>query len=491
MIHLRLFKDEIQNIQVHSRVHAMVSERRSILCLLVLVLLHGVSLAASPRYLSVSLDRLINSKAHVDCPPLAYPITSSGNKLPIRKHPCVCPPYCGGTKKTRRDVHGHDRARLTTLLQRSSVPVPPPIPAPAEAPSVTIPDRSGDFLDSPEFVVVVGFGTPTQPSSVMFDTGSDMSWIQCQPCSGYCHPQRDPVFDPARSTTYAVVPCAQPICSLAGSKCNGTTCLYSEDYVDGSSEWKTSGVLSQETLTLSSSSKLSGIPFGCGQQNLGKFGYVDGLLGLGRGQLSLSSHAMADHSFGGTFSYCLPSDNSTTGYLSIGSTPISGHVQYTAMIQKSSYPSLYFVELVSINIGGYILPVPPSIFTSTGTILDSGTILTHLPGQAYTALRDRFKFTMQGSKTAPPQENLDTCYDFAGQSTIFIPAVSLIFSDGAVFDLNFYGILTFPEPTIGCLAFMTRPASTPFSIIGNTQQRSTEVIYNVAAEKIGFVPNSC
>lgn len=366
-------------------------------------------------------------------------------------------------------------------------PAAPPIPA--EAPSVNIPDRSGDFLYSPEFVVVVGFGTPAQPSSVMFDTGSDMSWIQCQPCSGYCHPQHDPVFDPTRSTTYAAVPCGQPLCSHVGSKCNGTTCLYSRDYVDGSSKWSTSGVLSQETLTLTSSTKLSGIPFGCGQQNLGKFGYVDGLLGLGRGQLSLSSQA--DHSFGGTFSYCLPSDNSTTGYLSIGSTPVSGQVQYTAMIQKSSYPSLYFVELVSINIGGYILPVPPSIFTSTGTVLDSGTILTHLPGQAYTALRDRFKFTMQGSKTAPPQENLDTCYDFAGQSAIFIPAVSLIFSDGAVFDLNFYGILIFPQPTIGCLAFMPRPASTPFSIIGNIQQRATEVIYNVAAEKIGFVPNSC
>ncbi|XP_037445105.1 aspartyl protease family protein At5g10770-like [Triticum dicoccoides] len=460
-----------------------MGSERSILCLLVLLLLCGVSLAASPRYLSVSLD-----KAHVDCPPLTSPDASSGNKLLIHQYNCFCPPYCG--ERTRRDIH--DRARLSTLLQRSLVPVQqaaPPIPAPAEAPSVAIPDRSGDFLDSPEFIVVVGFGTPAQPSSVMFDTGSDMSWIQCKPCSGYCHPQHDPVFDPTKSTTYAAVQCGQPLCSHTGSKCNDTTCLYSMDYVDGPSKWSTSGVLSQDTLTVTSSTKLSGFPFGCGQRNLGKFGYVDGLLGLGRGQLSLSSQA--DRSFDGTFSYCLPSDNSTAGYLSIGSTPVTGQVQYTAMIQKSSYPSLYFVELVSINIGGYILPVPPSIFTSTGTILDSGTILTHLPGQAYTALRDRFKFTMQGSKTAPPQENLDTCYDFGGQSGILIPAVSLIFRDGAVFDLNFYGILTFPQPTIGCLAFMPRPESTPFSIIGNTQQRSTEVIYNVAAEKIGFVPNSC
>jgi hypothetical protein len=114
--------------------------------------------------------------------------------------------------------------------------------------------------------------------------------------------------------------------------------------------------------------------------------------------------------------------------------------------------------------------------------------------QAYTLLRDRFKFTMKGNKPAPAFDILDTCYDFSGQSTIDIPAVSLIFSDGGVFDLNFYGILIFPEGTqaaIGCLAFVGTPAGVPLSIIGNTQQRSTEVIYDVGAQRIGFVPFSC
>lgn len=319
-----------------------------------------------------------------------------------------------------------------------------------------------------------------------FDTGSDLSWIQCLPCSGHCYPQHDPLFDPTKSATYAAVPCGHPQCSAAGGRCNGTTCLYSVQYSDGSS---TSGVLSHETLTLTSSRKLSGFPFGCGQRNLGMFGEVDGLLGLGRGELSLPSQAAP--SFGSIFSYCLPSFNTTPGYLNIGSTPVASQVQYTAMIQKPQYPSFYFVELVSIDIGGYILPVPPSVFTSTGTLLDSRTILTYLPAQAYTALRDRFKFTMQQYKPAPPNDILDTCYDFAGQNAIFAPLVTLKFSDGALFVLNFFGVMTFPEPTIGCLAFVARSASSPFSIIGNTQQRSAEVIYDVAAGKIGFVPASC
>jgi hypothetical protein len=361
-----------------------------------------------------------------------------------------------------------------------------PVPAPAEAPSVTIPDRPD--LEAAEFVVVVAFGTPTQQFTLQFDTGSDVSWTQCQPCTGHCYKQEHPLFDPSKSSTYGVVPCGAPACALAGGRCNGTTCLYSVEYGDSSS---TSGTLSQETLTLTSSRAFPSFVFGCGTTNLGDFGEDDGLLGLGRGKLSMPSQTAS--LFGGSFSYCLPSFNNTPGFLSIGSTPVKGQVQYTAMIKKALYPSFYFVELTSINIGGYVLPVPSTVFTKTGTLLDSGTTLTYLPDQAYTLLRDRFKFTMKGNKPAQGFQELDTCYDFSGQSAIFIPAVSLIFSDGAIFDLNFYGILTFPDskqPAVGCLAFVSG-SEMPFSIIGNTQQRSTEVIYNVGAEKIGFIPNSC
>nr|XP_020198516.1 aspartyl protease family protein At5g10770-like [Aegilops tauschii subsp. strangulata] len=367
----------------------------------------------------------------------------------------------------------------------------PPAPAPAEGPSVTIPDVPGTSgFNITEFVVVIGFGTPSQPSALLFDTGSDLSWVQCQPCTGHCYQQNDPLFDPTKSSTYDVVRCGTPECSAAGGMCNGTTCLYNVTYGDGSS---TSGALSQETLTFSSSRKFSSFPFGCGTTNLGDFGSVDGLLGLGRGQLSLASQTAS--SFDGTFSYCLPSHNMTRpGFLSIGAAPDTGKVQYTAMIKKPQYPSFYFVELVSIDIGGYVLPVPPSVFTSKGTLLDSGTTFTYIPAQAYTLLRDRFKFTMKGYNPAPPFQDLDTCYDFSGQSVIFQPGMSFKFSDGAVFDIDIFGVMIYPyvdHPAIGCFAFASSDPTDQFSIIGNTQQRSAEVIYDVVAEKIGFVPLSC
>jgi hypothetical protein len=52
---------------------------------------------------------------------------------------------------------------------------------------------------------------------------------------------------------------------------------------------------------------------------------------------------------------------------------------------------------------------------------------------------------MKGYKQAPANDILETCYDFTGgQSAINMPAVSFKFSDGAVFQLNPFGILIFP-----------------------------------------------
>ncbi|TVU11531.1 hypothetical protein EJB05_45123, partial [Eragrostis curvula] len=401
-----------------------MASQRSLVALFVLCLLCGNSLVlAKRRYLSVNMDNLLDSKAHVTIP--------AACGLPPN---CRLPPGCDSDGNSiGRDVFNHDIRRLSTLLQRSSDT-----------------QGSADSLAGP----VPAITLPPLP------------WPLPRP------PTSPPVAPPAEA----------PSCSAAAGRCSGTYCRYRVQYGDGSSS---SGVLSRDTLTLTTSRTLPNFAFGCGQNNLGSFGKVDGLIGLGRGELSLASQAAAS-SLGATFSYCLPSSDKSHGYLTIGSTPVTGKVQYTAMIQKPEYPSFYFVELVSIDIGGYVLPVPPTVFTSTGTLLDSGTILTYLPKQAYTSLRDRFKFTMKGYKPAPAYDILETCYDFTGQSAIIIPAVSFKFSDGAVFDLDFFGVLVFPEkPTIGCLAFVPRPSMMPFTIFGNIQQRSAEVIYDVAAEKIG------
>jgi hypothetical protein len=59
----------------------------------------------------------------------------------------------------------------------------------------------GGFVDSLEYVVTMGFGTPSVPQVLLMDTGS--SFASCN--STTCYPQKDPLFDPSRSSTYAPI----------------------------------------------------------------------------------------------------------------------------------------------------------------------------------------------------------------------------------------------------------------------------------------------
>ncbi|XP_039788857.1 protein ASPARTIC PROTEASE IN GUARD CELL 1-like [Panicum virgatum] len=48
-------------------------------------------------------------------------------------------------------------------------------------------------------------------ATVIVDTASELTWVQCVPCDS-CHDQQEPLFDPSSSPSYAAVPCDSPSC---------------------------------------------------------------------------------------------------------------------------------------------------------------------------------------------------------------------------------------------------------------------------------------
>ncbi|WOL19461.1 aspartyl protease family protein [Canna indica] len=328
-----------------------------------------------------------------------------------------------------------------------------------------------------EYVITVGFGTPRQEQTVTMDTGSDLSWIQCRPCS-VCYSQQDPIFDPSQSSSYAAMPCSSSDCNRPRSSC-ASSCAYGITYGDGST---TSGVYSYETLTLSPSDVIRNFIFGCGVDNEGLFQDNAGIVGLGRGRRSLVSQTV--RLYGGVFSYCLPPP-SATGYLKLGGADAAPNAVYTRLLTSSNKPSFYFVDLVGISVAGEQLDISPSVFASRGTVLDSGTVITRLPAAAYQALRSAFRSYMAEYPPSPPIAILDTCYDFSGYKTVTVPRVALHFGGGVAVDLDVSGIFTH-----GCLAFAGFEGN-GFGIIGNVQQRTFEVVYDVGNGRIGFAPRAC
>ncbi|KAM2859819.1 hypothetical protein COP2_025192 [Malus domestica] len=61
---------------------------------------------------------------------------------------------------------------------------------------------SGVSQGSGEYLSRIGVGTSVKSFYMVLDTGSDVNWLQCSPCSD-CYQQSNPVFNPAGSSTYS------------------------------------------------------------------------------------------------------------------------------------------------------------------------------------------------------------------------------------------------------------------------------------------------
>ncbi|XP_054794157.1 aspartyl protease family protein At5g10770-like [Prosopis cineraria] len=359
---------------------------------------------------------------------------------------------------------------------------------------VQLPAKSGIPLGTGNYFVTVGLGTPKRDLSIVFDTGSDITWTQCKPCAGSCYAQKEPIFDPSQSSSYSNVSCSSSQCSQLVSAtgmrpaCSASTraCIYGVQYGDRSFS---TGYFAKEKLTLSSTNVVDDFLFGCGQNNQGLFRGVAGLLGLGRNSLSFVGQTA--EKYGKIFSYCLPSTPSTVGYIAFGARFSSRNVKFTPLSSISKGSSLYGLDFIGISVARVDLQISASVFSS-GTIIDSGTVITRLPTAAYGPLRDEFRRQMSRYPKADPLGLLDTCYNLRGLKVVYIPTISLSFGGGVIVKLDVTGSVFIASEEQVCLGFAANEDKGDITIIGNTQQKTLEVVYDVICwRRIGFRPRGC
>ncbi|TVU09987.1 hypothetical protein EJB05_43488, partial [Eragrostis curvula] len=429
----------------------------------------------------VSVSSLLPSAA---CGTAEKAASNSSFLSVVHRHGPCSPLLSRGSAPTHAEILDRDQERVKSI-HRKHHGSSKTNPADASK-GVSLPAYRGLSLGTGNYIVSVGLGTPARSFSVVFDTGSDLSWVQCKPCNN-CYEQQDPLFDPAQSSTYSAVPCGARECQELGTQgCSeDNKCRYEVVYGDQS---QTDGNLARDTLTLAPSEALTGFVFGCGDDDSGLFGKADGLVGLGRAKVSLASQAAAK--YGAGFSYCLPSSSSATGYLSLGAAA-PANAQFTSLLARRDTPSFYYVNLVGIKVAGRAIKIPSTVFNTAGTVIDSGTVITRLPDRAYAALRSAFAGYMGKYKKAPALSILDTCYDFTGYKTVQIPSVALVFQGGATVSLDFGGVLYLSRVSQACLAFASNGDDTSIGILGNTQQKTFAVVYDVGNQKVGFGAKGC
>ncbi|XP_055819386.1 aspartic proteinase CDR1-like [Solanum dulcamara] len=371
--------------------------------------------------------------------------------------------------------------------------------------------QSNIIPDQGDYLMKISLGTPPRETFVVADTGSELTWIQCKPCT-HCYKQILPFFDPQKSSTYKIIGCHSKECELVRDPTcvRKNVCEYEVRYGDNShsigdvaSETFTFASTTSKTKKVHSNISIPHVIFGCGHDNGGTFSNrTAGIVGLGDSKISIINQL--DKQIKGKFSYCLvPNDDlspssrppNTTSKINFGPKAIvSGPNVLTTPIIRKDTDIFYFLNLESVSVGGKKLEYFKSsqlMNSSTADedlgniIIDSGTTLTMVPGEFYNELESTL-VEMIGEKRKE-HGPLPLCYE-AKSVVNKIPKIVFHFTDA---DIELLPMNTFAKiDDLSCLSIVDGGGG-KFGVYGNLAQMNFLIGYDIVNHKLSFLPTNC
>ncbi|XP_050229707.1 aspartic proteinase NANA, chloroplast [Mercurialis annua] len=374
-----------------------------------------------------------------------------------------------------------------------------------------IPLRSGADSGLGQYFVSIRIGTPRPQKFILItDTGSDLTWMNCEYLCKDCpkpnpHPGR--VFRAKDSSSFRTIPCSSDDCkielqdyfSLTECPTPNAPCKFDYRYLNGPNAV---GVFANETVTVGLHShmkvRLFDVLIGCTESYSEGSGFPDGVMGLGYRKHSLALRLA--EIFGNKFSYCLVDHLSSSkhkNFLSFGDVPEMKmpKMQYTELL-LGYLNAFYPVNVSGISVGGSMLNISSEIWNVTGEggmIIDSGTSLTLLAGEAYDRVVDALKPVIaRYTKVVPPElpDLNDLCFEDEEFDKATIPRLLIHFADGAIFKPPVKSYIIDVAPGIKCVG-IARADFPGSSILGNIMQQNHFWEYDLGRGKLGFGPSSC
>ncbi|KAG9456771.1 hypothetical protein H6P81_001279 [Aristolochia fimbriata] len=356
-----------------------------------------------------------------------------------------------------------------------------------------------------DYIMQLSVGSPPVKRPVIADTGSDLTWIQCRPCSGGCYKQAAPLFEPRNSSTYRTLSCKSKSCrtlsvglissNTSCGKRGDDACEYAFWYAD---ESYTRGNLATDTFTFGSSEKgrvsvVTGIAFGCGTDNDGTFNRREtGLARLGRGSLSLVSQM--GPSIGWKFSYCLaPHElSASASVLSFGgkAAAVSGNGVVTLpLVTEEVDGTLYYFTLEEIAIGSRrIFVVPKGSRAGVANVFsDSGTRFTYLERRIVKQMVKALSSAIPVDPVEDPNQMFHLCYG-AGSESLF-PKVTFRFTGGDL-EMGTRNVFVKVSEKVTCLAVLPTDDGM-ISILGNVAQQNFRIGFDLLHNTVSFASADC
>ncbi|GLT58869.1 hypothetical protein SLA2020_317300 [Shorea laevis] len=349
-----------------------------------------------------------------------------------------------------------------------------------------------DLLSNGYYTTHLWIGTPPQEFALIVDTGSTVTYVPCSTCE-QCGKHQDPRFQPDLSSTYDPVKC-NPSCNCDAEQ---KQCTYERRYAEMSSS---SGVLGEDIVSFGNESELAPqrAVFGCENMETGDLysQRADGIMGLGRGRLSIIDQLVEKGVINDTFSLCYGGMHVGGGAMVLGRISPPPDMVFS---HSDPYRSPYYnIDLKEIHVAGKPLKLKSGIFNGRhGTVLDSGTTYAYLPKDAFVAFKDAIIREVHSLKRihGPDPNYEDICFSGAGRdvsqlSNIF-PDVDMVFSNGQKLLLSPENYLFQHTKVSGAYCLGIFQNADPTTLLGGIVVRNTLVTYDREGDKIGFWKTNC
>ncbi|KAK9678059.1 hypothetical protein RND81_11G185600 [Saponaria officinalis] len=375
------------------------------------------------------------------------------------------------------------------------------------------------------FLTQISFGEGVDAYSpfLFLDTGSNLTWIQCEGCNP-CFPLQGKHYSYRRSTTFTRVSVDDYLCDPPWRSKDGS-CLFDITYDFQPPYPHVRGLLGRENFYFQNSvtktmDVYQGLAFGCGlssenmdfAETYGPENFIAGIYGINAGSISFLSQL--DSHTNGIFSYCLPplvtvSVVESTIYFGDDAI-ITGDATSQVQTVSLHIRTHYYVHLIGISVNGKRLPIDTSIFqldewdSSKGLMIDTGAPYTVLAKSAYNPLKEAISRFFQNEydwSPISPINDFDLCYspDPNYDDNIY-PTIMFHFLNNEqggevdmIFDKQHFFIHISDEEGVNeafCLMVETTKDPGP-NVLGSFQQVNFNFLYDVHNKRLSFIPANC
>ncbi|CAK9153431.1 unnamed protein product [Ilex paraguariensis] len=358
---------------------------------------------------------------------------------------------------------------------------------------------SGNVYPNGFYYVQLNIGQPPKPYFLDPDTGSDLTWLQCDAPCVHCTPAPHPLYKPNKD----LVICKDPLCASlhpGDHKCdNPEQCDYEVEYADGGSSI---GVLVKDVLLLNLTSGIRLSPrlsLGCGYDQTPSASYhpIDGVLGLGKGKSSIISQLRDQRLVRHVVGHCLSGRGG--GFLFFGDDVYdSSHVIWTPMSRDHS--KRYSPGSAELIFGG-----KSTGFKNLCVVFDSGSTYTYLNSESYQALLSWMNKELSGKPLTEALDDDTLPFCLKGKKPFkrirdvkkYFKPIALSFPNGwrakSQFDIPPESYLIISSKGNVCLGILngTQVGLPNFNVVGDISMQDKIVIYDNEKQVIGWTPANC